>query len=348
MRRAVVFWAVTLSLCAGAALTPLARMQPTGSSADARLRALTSVRGADVDAGPDVTGFHPDCPAPPVCAASWPDRVPSHATASVTAKDGATGERNGGSGGAILNGSIKSHGQITIHSGHGGDATADLATGKAGSGLTFNGTDAYVEMTNTTFSLANAMSVALENARLFDETQRLLKESAQRAQELAIINSVQEGLASKLDMQAIYDLVGNKIRDIFQTEVVYIAIRNAGNLNQIDFPYYVDRGILLKATPLTMGEGLTSKVILDRQPLLLNTMEEQIRHGAVFESDERANTYLGIPIIIGDFVAGVVSVQSYKEHAFSESDVRLLETLSNAMSIALENARLFDETQRLL
>ena len=60
------------------------------------------------------------------------------------------------------------------------------------------------------------MSVALENARLFDETQRLLKETEQRAAELAIINSVQEGLASRLDMQAIYDLVGDKDPRYFQ------------------------------------------------------------------------------------------------------------------------------------
>ena len=39
------------------------------------------------------------------------------------------------------------------------------------------------------------MSVALENARLFDETNRLLKETEQRTAELGIINSVQEGLA---------------------------------------------------------------------------------------------------------------------------------------------------------
>jgi GAF domain-containing protein/CheY-like chemotaxis protein len=197
-------------------------------------------------------------------------------------------------------------------------------------------------------TLANSMSVALENARLFDETQRLLKETEQRAAELAIINSVQQGLASKLEMQAIYDLVGNKIRDIFQVEVVYIAIRNPKDIAQIDFPYYVDRGTLLKASPLTLGEGLTSKVIMDRQPLLVGTFEEQIKLGAILEAEERANTYLGIPIMIGDFVAGVVSVQSYKENAFNDSDIRLLTTLASSMGVALENARLFDETQRLL
>ena len=61
------------------------------------------------------------------------------------------------------------------------------------------------------------MGAALENARLFDETQRLFKESEQRAAELAIINSVQQGLAAELDFQAIIDLVGDKIaRDLRQ------------------------------------------------------------------------------------------------------------------------------------
>src|SRR4029450_12293646 len=70
---------------------------------------------------------------------------------------------------------------------------------------------------NLLSTLASSMSVALENAHLFDETQRLLKVTEQRAAELQIINSVQQGLASKLELQDIYDLVGNKICEIFRT-----------------------------------------------------------------------------------------------------------------------------------
>ncbi len=44
-------------------------------------------------------------------------------------------------------------------------------------------------------TVAASMGVALENARLFDETQRLLKETEQRAAELAVINSIQQGMA---------------------------------------------------------------------------------------------------------------------------------------------------------
>ena len=65
-------------------------------------------------------------------------------------------------------------------------------------------------------TVAASMGVALENARLFDETQRLLKETEQRAAELAVINSIQQGVAAELDFQAIVDLIGDKLREVLQ------------------------------------------------------------------------------------------------------------------------------------
>src|SRR3954451_19321106 len=62
-------------------------------------------------------------------------------------------------------------------------------------------------------TLAGSLSVALENARLVHETR-------QRNAELALINSVQDAIAGELDSQAIYDLVGDKIREVFDAQVV--------------------------------------------------------------------------------------------------------------------------------
>ena len=68
-------------------------------------------------------------------------------------------------------------------------------------------------------TLAGSLSVALENARLVHETR-------QRNAELALINSVQESIAGELDQQAIYDLVGEKLREIFDAQVVDIAVHD--------------------------------------------------------------------------------------------------------------------------
>ena len=93
--------------------------------------------------------------------------------------------------------------------------------------------DADVRLLTT---LAASLSVALENARLFDETQRLLTETNERAAELAIINSVQQGLAENLDMQSMYDLVGDKVKDIFDAQTIYIGTFDE-SAEVIHYPY---------------------------------------------------------------------------------------------------------------
>ncbi len=116
-------------------------------------------------------------------------------------------------------------------------------------------------------TLASSLSVALENARLFDETKRLLVETDERAAELAIINSVQEGLAQNLEMQAMYELVGDKIREIFDAQVVDIGIidRDAG---LVRYPYTIERGVRFPDEPTPIDASpVTTDVMRTRQPL---------------------------------------------------------------------------------
>ncbi len=200
-------------------------------------------------------------------------------------------------------------------------------------------------------TITNSLSVALENARLFDETQRLLNETEQRAAELAIINSVQEGLASKMDMQSIYDLVGEKIRQTFRADTAYIAIFDPER-KEFRIPYYVDEGKHLQPRTIPLGKGITSEVYEARRPVLLNTSEEHkeaaLHTGYADPSKDRNESYLGVPILVGEAVTGVLSVQSHQKSAYDDGHAQLLSTLASSMSVALENARLFDETQRLL
>ncbi|MBK5271104.1 MAG: GAF domain-containing protein, partial [Bacteroidia bacterium] len=199
-------------------------------------------------------------------------------------------------------------------------------------------------------TLANSMSVALENARLFDETNRLLKETEQRTAELAVINSVQGGLARELDMNAIYDLVGNKIREVFDAQGVIIATFDH-ETGMEKFNYLIEKGERYYAEPRRYDK-LRYQLIMTRQKILINNNAEQAfaEFGLkVVQGTEMPKSYLFVPLIVGHKVTSYVSLQNVdREDAFSESDVRLLETLANSMSVALENARLFDETNRLL
>ena len=199
-------------------------------------------------------------------------------------------------------------------------------------------------------TLANSMSVALQNAKLFDETNSLLKETEQQKGELAVINSVQEGLAKALDMQAIYDLVGNRIRELFDAQVVGIATFDHTTETE-HIHYLIEKGERYYPAPRPLNI-LRKHLIETKGKVLINKNFEEV--AAAFgvkkiPGTEQPKSALYVPLVIGEKVTGYTSLQNVdKENAFSESDVRLLETLANTMGVALENARLFDETTRLL
>jgi GAF domain-containing protein len=199
-------------------------------------------------------------------------------------------------------------------------------------------------------TLANSMSVALENARLFDETQRLLKVTEDRAAELAIINSVQEGLASKLEMQAIYDLVGDKLSEVMNSLDIDIRLF-LPETDQVLYPYVREHGERLEVAPSAL-RGMAKHVFETRQTLVVNEkLAERMEElgSTLLPGTQMEKSFMAVPILVGGRALGMVSISNYEEeNAFGESDVRLLQTVVSAMSVALENARLFDETQRLL
>ncbi|MEO6749188.1 MAG: GAF domain-containing protein, partial [Casimicrobiaceae bacterium] len=199
-------------------------------------------------------------------------------------------------------------------------------------------------------TIAASIGVALENARLFDETQRLLKETEQRAAELAVINSIQEGVAAELNFQAIVDLVGDKLREVLRADNIGVTWHEP-ETDLLHYLYAVEHGqrISLPPAPPVAG-GEWHMVLASKRPVVHNTLAElESLPGKVFEGTDACLARLSVPILGSDRVLGLIGIESFdRENAFGESEVRLISTVAASMGVALENARLFDETQRLL
>jgi PAS domain S-box-containing protein len=190
-------------------------------------------------------------------------------------------------------------------------------------------------------TLAGSLSVALENARLMHETR-------QRNAELALINSVQAAIAGELDPQAIYDLVGDKLQEVFDAQVVSIAVHDE-TTGMLELPYVIERGVRLEVEAMRVI-GFRKHVMDTGEPLLINERwaEESERYGnPLVLAGEMPQSALFVPLIVGGRPTGVISLQNVdREHAFTESDQRLLTTLGGSLSVALDNARLVHETRQ--
>ncbi len=202
--------------------------------------------------------------------------------------------------------------------------------------------DADVRLVTT---LVNSMSVALENARLFNETLRLLDESKKRTEELSTVNSISQAIVGHLEIDKLINLVGDKVRDLFNANIVYLALLEKQS-DVIDFPYAYGEHL----PPMKLGEGLTSHIILKKEPLLINKEAERktIELG-VERIGTPAASYLGVPIPVGDEIIGVLSVQSTeKENVFNKDDMRLLNTIAAHVGIAINNANSYEELNKTL
>ncbi|MGH8801436.1 MAG: GAF domain-containing protein, partial [Casimicrobiaceae bacterium] len=198
---------------------------------------------------------------------------------------------------------------------------------------------------NLITTVAASLSLALQNAQSF-EAER------QRAAELAIINAVQQELAGELSLQGVYDAVGDKVRDVFRQASVAIRIYDP-QTDMVEYVYSFFDGKRYDTPSEPLGEhGFGVHVIRTGKTLLVNSEMETASEqcgSRLLTSAASPKSFLLVPLIIGGVTRGLITLSdSAREHAFSETDVRLLETLAGSMGVALENARLFDETQRLL
>ena len=69
--------------------------------------------------------------------------------------------------------------------------------------------------------------------------------------------------------------------------------------------------------------------------------------GITFVPEQRAQSFCAVPIFMGGRSVGIMAALHYgDEFIFTDRDVELLQTAAGQVSVAVENARLFEEQQR--
>ena len=196
-------------------------------------------------------------------------------------------------------------------------------------------------------TLAQSMGVALDNARLFDETKRLLAETEQRNAELAVVNEIGAALVMQRDLQGVLEAVGDRAVEALGVRGLSICLLDP-RTDELRFLYWIDEGVRNTSREgVVLGDPLSAQILRTMQPLLFTSAEDAAARGTPFAVGG-TEAYLGVPIPAGDHAIGVFAIGSKDKNAFDEGHVRFLSTLASSMGVALENARLFDEAKRLL
>lgn len=163
-----------------------------------------------------------------------------------------------------------------------------------------------------------------------------------RVKELQVVNQISKATASELKFDKLIQLAGDEMRKSFNADIAYIALKDPDQ-SIIRFPYQY--GDDMDSIPF--GKGLTSHIIKSKEALLINENVSEVYAKFNVETvGKMPASYMGVPFGDSNETYGVVSVQKTQEgQYFDQDDQNLLQTIASNVSIAIRNARLYQEAQ---
>ncbi len=189
-------------------------------------------------------------------------------------------------------------------------------------------------------TITNQASIALENARLYQTSVRM-------ADRFAVLNETSSLVSASLNPEEVYLSVHRAAERLMPLDSFVITLFDSA-VDEIEAVYLYDRGKRLPGERAPFGKGLSSEVIRTGKPILLTDATksnlEIIRRG---EEDDNTRSILAVPMTIGGRALGMLSAQSYQAEVYTDEDIQLLGTLANQAIVAIQNGRLFNETQTL-
>lgn len=199
--------------------------------------------------------------------------------------------------------------------------------------------NAYNSMLGETVqAFANQAAVAIENARLFEASQR-------QTQALAGLYNTALATGSVLETDMLLTRFFEQVRELLNPDSFSVAFFH-GDSDELEVVSAVEDGRATDDLPmgrLPVSHGLTGWVTRLRRSLVINDLQADPLPVPPREGLSPARSWLGVPLIARDRNLGVVSVQSFRPGAFDTADQRFLESVASQVAIAIENARLYAE-----
>jgi GAF domain-containing protein len=190
-------------------------------------------------------------------------------------------------------------------------------------------------------AVATQAGVALENARLFEENRRQVKE-------LSVLHALSRAVTGELDRRALIESLYAQVALVFDTRDFLILLPGHAE-GEVVVALRIHDGERDSASfeRCSVGRvGLGAEVM--KTGLSLRTADypgECTRRSIECSPGSLSTRYwLGVPMTAGDAVLGVVGLGS-AERPFTDADERLLTNVARLAALALRIARLFEERE---
>ena len=195
-------------------------------------------------------------------------------------------------------------------------------------------------------TFADQAVIAIQNARLFNETQEALEQQTATAEVLQVISSSVE------DTAPVFEKILDSCERLFGTgQLGIVVVRDDGMVHPAAI-----RGSIVKTMtrtlPMPVDQSTTGRALRERRIVQISDVEEFARSNAwardTLEASVGSFSAAWVPMLWEDRGIGSIMVVRQPPSPFTEKDEALLRTFADQAVIAIQNARLFNETQEAL
>jgi GAF domain-containing protein/sugar diacid utilization regulator len=192
-----------------------------------------------------------------------------------------------------------------------------------------------------------------EATRVALRIRRTLSQHRVREAELTALFDTASDLAALRDLDAVLRAIAHRAKLLLGTDITYLSLNDeaAGDT----YMRVTDGSVAasFQQVRLGMGEGLGGLVAQTARPYATDDYQADTRFhhtgtidGAVL--DEGLRAILGVPLRLGSRVIGVLYAADRTPRQFAREEVALLSSLADHAAIAIDSARLLDETRTAL
>jgi len=195
-------------------------------------------------------------------------------------------------------------------------------------------------------TFAYQAAIAIDNVRLFNETQESLQTQTATADILKVISR------SPTDVQPVFDAIAERAQALCNGIVSAVSRFDGELVHLVAFcGVSADADHAMRsAFPMRPGpRSITGRVVVARAPVQIPDVLQDPDYALKDEARESGyRSNLAVPMLRDGEVIGSIVVCRAEVGMFPEQQIRLLQTFADQAAIAIENVRLFNETKEAL
>jgi diguanylate cyclase (GGDEF)-like protein len=180
-----------------------------------------------------------------------------------------------------------------------------------------------------------------------DTKEQAIEALRRRNADLEVLYETVKDLSSTLSVERVLQRLLDRTLQHLEAEIGSILL--LGDDDQLRV--MVSQGLppeVVERTEMRIGEGISGHVALHGQPLIVEDVEEHPTFRRRNRERYYTSTLISAPLVRHEVLLGVININNKTNRKpFERHDLRLLEAIAAHASVALGNARKYEDTLRL-